>query len=381
MPYAPSGGDPRGRQQNQGDYQQGRMESQYGPYMQWVMEQMGRAGEQGWQDYGDIQGGYDTIMGLPQGRPPYPPMPQQTPPQGGPPQQGPTQAPSQEAIMSLFPNGMTPEALKAAQPKLLEMGIHLQNEVRGDLRPRMLMPDGRTVDLGDWGGPAQWQDRGDIGNWHAAYERGERGSGDSSGGMQQGGRQQGGMSTFADFATTGGYSKEDIANMRARGVSPIRAAYANAEREIQRNRSLQGGYSPNMAAARVKMARERGQAGADAAQNVEASLAEMKNQGKRFGLTGMASALQGKAGMYGATPGMANMFGNNALNAMNQSASHGTANMNAGTAAQNLPGQWDTTTGRVNDIMDWVNAGTNVAAMIKNRKQKPTVPYQGQGTV
>src|SRR5262245_54171702 len=37
---------------------------------------------------------------------------------------------------------------------------------------------------------------------------------------------------YQEFSQTGGYSPTDIANMRARGVSPIRASYANAQRGI-----------------------------------------------------------------------------------------------------------------------------------------------------
>lgn len=92
---------------------------------------------------------------------------------------------------------------------------------------------------------------------------------------------------YQEFSKTGGYSPEDIANMRARGTSPIRAAYANAQREVARGRTLQGGYSPNAAAAQVKMAREQSQANADAMQNVEAGLAEARNKGRLAGLGGM----------------------------------------------------------------------------------------------
>jgi len=354
------GTDPRGRQMTKEDILRQQIDSRYNPYIDESFRNMGRANEQGWNDYGNINQGYDTIMGMPQSRPPTSNTMPVPPPQGV--------APSQEAIMRLFPNGMTPEALKAAQPQLQAMGIHLQNEARGDLRPRMLMPNGETVDLGAWGGPAQWQNRGNIGDWHAAYERGERGPGDSSGG------QQGEMSTYGEFATTGGYSKEDIANMRARGVSPIRAAYANAEREIQRNRSLQGGYSPNANASLVKMARERGQASADATQNVEATLAEARNKGKQFGLQGLQSSLAGKAGMYGATPGMANMFGTQALNAANQAAGHGTNLLNAGTQIQNLTGAYDQFNNRVNDVMDYINVGTGIVNQFRNRPKKPVGP-------
>src|SRR6185295_3747842 len=91
----------------------------------------------------------------------------------------------------------------------------------------------------------------------------------------------------------GGYSPQDINNMRARSVAPIRAAYANAQNEIGRQRSLQGGYSPNAIAAQVKMAREQGQSGADALQNTEAGLAQMRNQGRLAGLGGM-SGIEGQ---------------------------------------------------------------------------------------
>jgi len=77
--------------------------------------------------------------------------------------------PSQQQVQGVFGNNpMTPTSLQNALPQLNNMGIHVQNEVRGDLRPRMLMPDGTTIDLGSWGSTAQWQDRGNIGDWHTA---------------------------------------------------------------------------------------------------------------------------------------------------------------------------------------------------------------------
>lgn len=93
---------------------------------------------------------------------------------------------------------------------------------------------------------------------------------------------------YTEFSNTGGYSPADIANMRARGVAPIRAAYANAERNVGQQRALQGGYSPNAVAAQVKMAREQGQGMADASTNLEAQLAQMKQAGRLQGLGGMS---------------------------------------------------------------------------------------------
>jgi len=93
---------------------------------------------------------------------------------------------------------------------------------------------------------------------------------------------------FQEFGQTGGYSGSDIADLRARGVAPIRAAYANAERNIGQQRGLQGGYSPNAIAAQVKMAREQGQGMADANQDVNAKIVNDRNQGRLAGYTGMA---------------------------------------------------------------------------------------------
>lgn len=65
------------------------------------------------------------------------------------------------------------------------------------------------------------------------------------------------MTNLKGLAETGGYSEQNINDIRARGISPIRSIYANAQRNLERQRVLQGGYSPNMAAATSKMAREQ----------------------------------------------------------------------------------------------------------------------------
>jgi len=213
-------------------------------------------------------------------------------------------------------------------------------------------------------------------------------------------RTLGGPSGYGEFAKTGGYSPTDIAGMRSRGVSPIRAAYSNAEREVGRQRALQGGYSPNATATLAKMAREQGQAGSDAATNVEANLAGMKQQGRLAGLQGQAGAIQGQmgavggrldstqgqsnaiggqlnaaqgqAGLYGATPGMASTFGNQILSGTGQSGQFGMNLMGNDIQGQNLPGQLDTTTGKINDIANmaypWID-------YFENRNQK--VPSAG----
>lgn len=215
---------------------------------------------------------------------------------------------------------------------------------------------------------------------------------------------------FEEFSKTGGYSRDDIANMRARGVSPIRASYANAEREIGRQRSLQGGYSPNAVATRAKMAREQGQLGADAVQNVEAGLAEARNKGRLSGLEGMSGiekerlaadldvsrfnasanmssaasgsaaaeasradqlrALGGAANLYGTTPGMSQTFGNQLLQGVGQGGTFGLGMMGRNIEGQRLPGQFDQNMGRIKDI--YSTASTALYPWLQSQQKKKT---------
>jgi len=204
---------------------------------------------------------------------------------------------------------------------------------------------------------------------------------------------------YTEFSQTGGYSPNDIANMRARGVSPIRAAYANAERNVGQQRALQGGYSPNSIAAQIKMAREQGQGMADATQNVEAGLAEARNKGRLAGLGGMSNiegqrlgadldvgrfnatadmqaaqsaqsasmynsqneqqniqnqlnALAGMRSLYGTTPGMSDTFGNQAINIVGQGGQHGLNMLGRQGEAAQMPGNYDIAMNRVGQGVD-----------------------------
>jgi hypothetical protein len=114
------------------------------------------------------------------------------------------------------------------------------------------------------------------------------------------------MNRYREFAETGGYSPETLGAIRSRALSPVRAAYSDANRAIDRGRSLAGGYSPNYAAARSRTAREQAYANADATTNVEAALGEMVQRGRMGGIGGMSS-------VYGQSPGLAATFGQQAL--------------------------------------------------------------------
>lgn len=162
-----------------------------------------------------------------------------------------------------------------------------------------------------------------------------------------------------DLSETGGYSKEGINELRERGISPIRAIYANANREVDRNKRLQGGFSPNYNAVKAKMARELSDSIGNQVTNVNAGIAqnvasnrlqatpqlanfaqtesgrtneadrasaEERNRAQQFNIqTPLAygqynnalndnnlRALQGQTSLYGTTPALANLFGNQA---------------------------------------------------------------------
>lgn len=141
---------------------------------------------------------------------------------------------------------------------------------------------------------------------------------------------------YQDFANNGGFNEQNQQDYRARAFAPIRAAYQNANREVERNKSLSGGYSPNYNAAKAKMAREQSYSLGDASNNVEASMHDAITQGKLAGLGGMTnidssilnnetsrlglgSSILGQLGnIYGTAPGMAQMYGNQ----MNTSTGH-----------------------------------------------------------
>lgn len=115
---------------------------------------------------------------------------------------------------------------------------------------------------------------------------------------------------YREFSQTGGYSPTDIQELRARGTSPIRAAYGNTMRELDRARSLGGGGgAPNYIAAAADVQRNLPQQLADATTNVNAGLAEQVRSGRLAGLGGMTGISEGEAGR-GMQAAMANQGAN-----------------------------------------------------------------------
>ena len=94
------------------------------------------------------------------------------------------------------------------------------------------------------------------------------------------------------FADTGGYSEADLGNIRARGAAPIRSVYASALQNLKRQKSLQGGYSPNYGAIAAKMAREQAGILSEKSADIEAGIADRVQEGKRFGLSNLSPLAQ-----------------------------------------------------------------------------------------
>lgn len=160
------------------------------------------------------------------------------------------------------------------------------------------------------------QQAGDYGNIMEGYKN-LLGRGPSADSMSA-------TANLGNLATTGGLSEEDIRNIRARGISPIRSVYSSANRDVDRQKGIQGGYSPNYGAVKAKMARELSSTLSDKSTDVEGMIAEMRQRGRLQAAPQYSAAvsqndnnardaLQGMTGLYGTTPALASLYGGQAL--------------------------------------------------------------------
>src|SRR5262245_36228916 len=90
------------------------------------------------------------------------------------------------------------------------------------------------------------------------------------------------MAGYKNFAQTGGFSDSDLANLRARATSPVRAQYADTMMQLNRARALGGGgaNAPNYIAAASKAQRQLPQQLSDAMTGINSNIAQMVQQGK-----------------------------------------------------------------------------------------------------
>lgn len=139
---------------------------------------------------------------------------------------------------------------------------------------------------------------------------------------------------YGDFAKTGGFSDQNIQDLRARAIAPTRAVYSNAQDNIDRQRSLSG-YSPNYTAATAKMTRDLANSISDSNVNANASIAQMVQQGKLAGNQGLASTSLGEQGLQTNLDQLNNQMRLAGLSGMNESQGANLANQLAAMGAQN----------------------------------------------
>lgn len=168
------------------------------------------------------------------------------------------------------------------------------------------------------------------------------------------------MKGFQNFADTGGFTPTGIAAMRSRAISPIRAAYSNAQRNVERQQAM-GGTSAGHNTLMARMAREQGQAASDATTNTEAGIAQMIQQGKLAGNQGINQ-------LYGTTPAESNLFARSVLENANQGLQlTGMENnrmaglLNNQTELTRAPGTSDSVWNNVNNA---ANLGANIGRRI-----------------
>lgn len=229
---------------------------------------------------------------------------------------------------------------------------------------------------------------------------------------------------YRNFMNTGGLSDVDQANLRARGISPIRAVYANSINEMERQKNLAGGYSPNFNAAAARMRSGTSQQIADQVQNVNAAIAEMVQKGKMFGTEGMGNlsvqdtrfgqdaqhanlnaaleiarnnlidprfqALNAQASLYGATPGLARTFGDmtdrsigNWLQAEGLNQNVGQQRIGGQMQVASVPSNFETGFGRVGQGLQMAGgvAGAFMGLPGGVRSPIPTKPMAGTGNI
>lgn len=92
-------------------------------------------------------------------------------------------------------------------------------------------------------------------------------------------------SKLTENSETGGYSGEEISNLRARGISPIRAIYAAALRNLSRQKNVTGGYSPNYGALQAKLAREQSSQIGEQTIRANADIADRQASGRQAAIS------------------------------------------------------------------------------------------------
>jgi hypothetical protein len=388
----PSGSDPKGIGQNQSQYQQSRYENQQGPLANQAAYNYGNASTLNNADYNNVMGGYNQFLGGGSGQSYGQPQQSQQSGQPSPSQQAGSQGGPPQIQGTTFDPNVIGQFLQwqATQPGADPI-LQTPGGIQYYTQQILSKPDGLSSSNMDY-----WANKATLASYGGAVGAG--GGGGGGGGNTLSSFQQmnpqaigainSALGGYQGFANTGGYSADDIANLRARGTAPVRAAYGVAQDAMARQSALQGGYAPNAIAAQSQLARNQSQAMSDAMQNVNAGIVNQRNQNQLAGLAGLGQtgtaygnlgfnysqlgqqgvlgALQGQTSMYGASPGMANTFGNQAISLTGQGGQFGNELYSNDINNQKAPGMIQNTLNTVGNI---ANTAGNVA--------KPLVDYFG----
>jgi len=101
--------------------------------------------------------------------------------------------------------------------------------------------------------------------------------------------------SFKNFIATGGFSPGDIASMRQNAMDPVIGSFNAGLRNLDRNKIVTGSGGGNYNAAVAALGRDQGQALGKTTTGIESNLAQMVQQGKQFGTTGLAATSAAEA--------------------------------------------------------------------------------------
>jgi len=110
------------------------------------------------------------------------------------------------------------------------------------------------------------------------------------------GSQYGGLAGtgYGTFAQTGGVTGAEQAQTRSMAQKNVGAIYGAMQKNLARQKAIQGGYSPGYGAGSAQLARQGSAAASDAVTGANLGLLQQIRQGQLAGLGG----LSGLAGMY-----------------------------------------------------------------------------------
>lgn len=170
-----------------------------------------------------------------------------------------------------------------------------------------------------------------------------------------------GFRNMRELSETGGYSPQGIQELRARGVSPLRSMYGQAQNEMNRNRSLQGGYSPSFNAASSKNTRDMAGSIADQLSNVNAGIAQNVASNRLSAAPQHAAFAQGEQRDIDSI-NKTNVENKNYAAGLNRNTSQGALQSMAGMYAQNdatrlgaLGGMYSSTQNNSNQMLDAIH--------------------------